>query len=157
VVQSRGTNDAGEPVGLNSHGKLDVSVLPDGIGARTRVLEASGSLSANDLVNAFYDADATKWKVRRASAASIATACTGFVKDAVTDGENATVYLDGTFDVDPEVVTGLPNTVLYLSAATPGKPAAYSAEAAVFQIVGYLVDDGVAEFQPTSGIVQTAS
>jgi hypothetical protein len=157
VVQSTGTNVAGEPVGLDSHGKLDVSVLPDGVGARTRVLEASGALSANDLVNAFYDASATKWKVRRASAASLATACTGFVKDAVSDGENATVYLDGTFDVDPEIVAGLPHVGLYLSAVTPGKPSAYSAEAAIFQVVGYLVDTNVAEFQLTPGIVQITS
>jgi hypothetical protein len=157
IVQSSGNADAGEVVGLGSDGKLHSSVMPDGIGARVRSLPASGAISANDLVNIFKDTEdeTPKWKARRASAASSATACNGFAKVGGNDGEIITVYLDGTFEVDAAIVSTLSNDRLYLSATSPGKPGPYSSAAAVVQTVGYLVDDTTAEFEPSTPVLQS--
>jgi hypothetical protein len=156
VVRSSGTTSAGQAVGLDSDGKLDLSVLPSGVGARVRVLEADGALSANDLVNIFLDTteQTPKWKVRRAVATDRLHYCNGFVKTAYEDGTDATVYLDGTFEVSTEVLGTLSDLTLFLSAASPGKPGPYNSTAPIFQVVGYLIDNGVAEFQITPAIAQ---
>lgn len=95
TVTSTGVAEAGDIVALDATGKIDTSILPTGIGADVKILEASESLSAGDLVNVWNDTTA---KVRKADATTTGKEADGFVKDAYTSGQNATVYFEGVND-----------------------------------------------------------
>lgn len=95
TVVSAGAGDAGEVVALDSNGKLDVSVLPVGVGPDVAVVLASENLGVGDYVN-IYDNLGTA-NVRLADNSNGRDAH-GFVKDAVTSGNNATVYFEGAND-----------------------------------------------------------
>jgi hypothetical protein len=93
TVSSTGVSEAGDIVALDAAGKLDVSVLPVGVGPDVAVItvsEAAG-LSAGDYVNIF---DSTGSKVRLADNSNGREAH-GFVKDAFADAASATVYFEG--------------------------------------------------------------
>lgn len=92
TVVSTGVAEAGDIVALAADGKLDPSVLPTGIGADTKVLEASEGLSAGDYVNIFDDGGTPKARLADNSNGRDAV---GFVLTAVTTGNNATVYFEG--------------------------------------------------------------
>lgn len=96
TVTSSGAGSAGDVVALGSDGKLDVSVMPTGIGADVAVIEASESLAAGDFVNIWDDAGDVKVRKADASAASAGKIAHGFVLSAVTSGADATVYFEGT-------------------------------------------------------------
>jgi hypothetical protein len=92
TVSSAGAGDAGEIVALDSNGRLDVSVLPVGVGPDVAILASSENLSAGDYVN-IYDNGGTP-TVRLADASNGRDAH-GFVKAATTSPANATVYFEG--------------------------------------------------------------
>lgn len=116
TVISTGVSQAGDIVALDATGKLDISVLPTGIGPDVAVIEASENLAAGDFVN-IHDSTGPKVRKADASQANAAEIAHGFVLDNVTSGANATVYFEGT-------VTGLtsltPGTTYVLSHTTPG-------------------------------------
>ena len=114
LVSSAGAGDAGKIVALDSAGKLDNSVMPVGIGADTKSIQASENLAAGDFVNVWNDAGTTK--VRKADA-STNKPVDGFVLTAVTSGNSATIYFEGT-DNQLSSLTG--GSVYYLSGSTPG-------------------------------------
>ena len=117
TVTSSGAGNSGDVVALGSDGKLDVSVLPTGIGADVAVIEASESLAAGDFVNIWDDSGNVKVRKADASAASAGKIAHGFVLSAVTSGADATVYFEGT----NTQLTGLTAGSTYaLSASTPG-------------------------------------
>lgn len=92
IVSSGGAND-GDLVALDSTGKLDVTVMPIGIGpdvAVVTVAEAAG-LAAGDYVNIF---DSTGPKVRLADNSNGREAH-GFVKEAFADAAVATIFFEG--------------------------------------------------------------
>ena len=91
---SAGAADAGKIPALDSSGKLDMSMMPAGMGADTQVLPASESLSAGNFVNIWSDSGVAK--VRLADNSN-GRAADGYVLDVVASSANATVYpLDGT-------------------------------------------------------------
>jgi hypothetical protein len=94
LVTSSGSGDAGKIVATNSEGKVDITLMPAGLGSDTFVGNASENLAASDLVNLWDDAGTTK--VRKASNADPGKSAHGFVSGAVTSGASATVLLDGT-------------------------------------------------------------
>lgn len=94
TVISAGAGNAGDVVALDAAGKLDNSVLPTGIGADTALVEASEDLAAGDFVN-IHDVTGA-WRARKADASAIGTRAHGFVLAAVTTGNDATVYFEGT-------------------------------------------------------------
>lgn len=104
TVTSAGSGDAGKLVALGGDGKIDVTAMPAGIGADTKVIVASEALAAGDFVNVW---NSTGAKVRKADASTAGKQADGYVKAAVSNGGNATVYFEG------------PNTGL--SGLTPGK------------------------------------
>jgi hypothetical protein len=112
TVTSAGAGNAGDIVALDAAGKLDNSVLPVGIGADTASIAASENLAAGDLVNIH---NSTGAKVRKADATTAGKEAHGFVLAAVTSGQNATVYFEGS----NTQVTGLTPGVLFLS-TSPG-------------------------------------
>ena len=95
TVVSTGAADAGEIVALDSSGKIDVSVLPTGVGPNVKLVLASEAIGAGKYVN-IYDNGGTP-NVRLADNSNGREAH-GFVKDAVASAANATVYFEGTND-----------------------------------------------------------
>ena len=116
IDASTGVADAGKVVGTDANGKVNITLLPDGIGSDTKVAIASESLLAGDFVNFWNDAGTLK--VRKADASNGYTkAADGYVKANVSMNANATVCFDGTN-------TALAGLMMvgkyYLSATTPG-------------------------------------
>ena len=116
LQSSAGVADAGKFPALDSTGRIHTSMMPIGVGTDTKVVPASENLSAGDLVNLWSDSGTLK--ARKADASGgVAKQCDGFVTDAVSLGQNATVYFDGT-------ITGLTSLTLgakyYLSGSVAG-------------------------------------
>ena len=104
VQSSAGAGSAGKIVALDAGGKLDNTMLPAGVGAETKELEASEALSAGNWVNVWNDSGTAK--VRKADATAAGKEANGFVLAAFDSAATATVY-----------VAGINNQ---LSALTPG-------------------------------------
>lgn len=88
-ASSAGAADAGKLVKLDGSGKIDGTMMPAGVGAETRTIQASENLAAGDLVNIHNSSGP---RVRKADATSAGKEAHGFVLAAVTSGQNATVY-----------------------------------------------------------------
>lgn len=141
TVVSTGASEAGDIVALDAGGKLDISVLPTGIGADVAVIEASESLTAGDYVNIWNDGGIAKVRKADASAASAAEIAHGFVKDNVSSAANATVYFEGSND-DLSALT--PGTTYALSHSSPGGVVALASATTTaghsLQVVGVAVN-----------------
>ena len=103
VVISGGAGNDGDLVALDATGKIDVSVMPAGIGQNTGSGLTSEALAANDLVNVYDNAGTAN--VRKADATAEGKEANAFVKQAYTSGQTATYYLSGN------VMTGLTGLV----------------------------------------------
>jgi hypothetical protein len=135
TVSSTGAPNAGDAVALDGSGKLDVSVLPVGVGPNVKVLLASENIAAGRYVN-IYDNTGTP-NVRLADNSNSREAH-GYLKDAVTSGGNATVYFEGTNDD----LSGLtPGARQYLSTAgqATATPPTFGGGAQISQLVGLAV------------------
>lgn len=148
LVTSAGAGDDGKIVALDATGKLDTSVMPVGIGADTSVITASENLAAGDLVNVWNNGGL--FKVRKADATTSGKEAHGFVLAAVTSGNPATVYFEGS----NTGVTGLTPGVQFLltTAGTVGTTAP-SGSGNVVQRVGFAVSATVLNFQSEVPIV----
>lgn len=80
-------------VSTNSSGKLDAGIMPDGFGAETQSIVASGTLAEGDFVNIFSDSGTLK--ARRADASNNRPAM-GCVLAGYSDGATAIVYVGET-------------------------------------------------------------
>lgn len=107
---STGVGEAGDIVALDSTGKIDNSLLPPGVGLETAQIEASQNLSAGDFVNIFDDAGTIK--VRKADATTSGVEANGYVLDAWTSGQTATVYFE---QVNNQITISGGGLTLYLS------------------------------------------
>lgn len=135
TVVSTGSANSGDIPALGSDGKLDPSVMPAGIGADVKVLPASENIGAGKYVNIWDDAGTPK--VRLADNASARDAH-GFLKDAVTSGNNATIYFEGSNDD----LTGLTAGARYYLGAAGGvtaTPPTFAGGAAIGQFVGIAI------------------
>lgn len=115
LQESAGAGDAGAIVALDSAGKLDPSMLPAGIGINVDLIAATENLSAGDFVNIYNDTVSAK--VRKADASN-GRAAHGFVKAAVTSGNNATVY--GSGELNDNLADLEPGEAYYLSTSAAG-------------------------------------
>jgi len=88
-----GGGSANKPPQLDGSGLLPADMLPAGVEAQQDVLPASENLSAGDFVNIWDDTGTLK--VRQADASDPTKRADGFVNDAVTMGNNATVLRSG--------------------------------------------------------------
>lgn len=144
TVTGGSAENAGDIVALNEDGKLDDTVMPVGIGAETKVIEASENLSANDVVNIYDDAGAVK--VRKADATDDTKPAHGYVKEAVTSGSQAVVYTDAYLPG-----TGLTvGSKYFLSAETPGAVTTTPPSDAgnIAQVIGIAVSTTDIKFEP---------
>lgn len=149
LVTSAGAGDAGKIPALDNTGKLDMSLMPTGIGEASKTLNASEAISAPALVNVWNDGGTAK--VRKADATSEGKEANGFILASVAENAAATVY----FADEITGLTGLtPGARLFLSAATPGAPTATapSGSGNVVQCIGVAVSTTSIMFQPVSPI-----
>lgn len=153
TVVSAGASDAGDIVALDPDGKLDPSVMPVGFGQNTKVLPASETLAANDLVSVWNDAGTAK--VRKADGTTTGKEVHGFVKAGVASGANATVYLPGNSMTG---LTGLtPGARQYLS-TSPGllTETPLEANGNISQLVGIALTATEVAFEPEEPITVAA-
>jgi len=114
TASSAGAGDAGKLVKLDGTGKIDNTMMPAGVGSDSAVITASENLSAGDFVNLWDDASTIK--VRKADASNGRRA-DGFVLAAVTSGNPATVYFEGSNNQLSSLTLG---ATYYLSGTTAG-------------------------------------
>lgn len=112
ITNASATSAANKLVKMDGTGRIAVGVLPTGVGPDTKDIQASENLAAGDFVNVHNSGGA---RVRKADAATNKPA-QGFVLAAVTSGNTATVYFEGT---NSQVSGKTPGAVQFLS-ATPG-------------------------------------
>lgn len=105
VVTSAGATNDGDIVALDPSGKLDVSVMPVGVGQNTVSVVASEALATNNIVNIHNVSGVAN--VRKADATTVGKEAVGFVKSSVASAATATVFTSGN------IITGL-------SGLTPG-------------------------------------
>lgn len=148
TVVSVGVGDAGTIPALDPAGKLDISVMPTGIGADTASLVTSENLAAGDFVNV-YDNVGTP-TARKADATTTGKECDGFVLAATTSPAVATVYFDGSNNQLTSLTGG---DKLYLS-TTAGQSTTTppSATGNVVQSLGKAYSTVAMTFQPTAAV-----
>ena len=134
ISSSAGARDASKIIATDSSGKIDISLMPTGVGAATQTIVASEALAAGDLVNIWNNAGTRS--VRKADASNTRPAH-GFVTASVSSAANATVFQQGELTG----LTGLtPGQIRYLSGTTAGQSTATPpAATAILQEVGIAV------------------
>lgn len=141
ITTSAGAGDATKLAQLDAAGRYDLSVMPVGIGADTNSITTSEALAAGDFVNIW---NSTGAKARKADASTAGKEAHGFVLAAVSSGQPATVYSEGT----NTQVTGMTAGVVYLS-TTPGQATATppSGSGQIVQRLGVAVSTTAVNFQ----------
>lgn len=149
VVSTGGSND-GDLVALDASGKLDLSVLPTGVGPTTKTIATSEAVAAGSIVN-IWDSTGQKVRLADASAASAGKVAMGFVLAAAASGANATVYFEGE-------ITGLsgltPGTAMYLGTAGALTATPTTTAGQVLQRVGYATSPTTVDFEPGEPIIR---
>lgn len=147
---SAGAGDAGKAIALDSTGKLNLNMMPTGVGPELQNIVTSEDLAAGDWVNVYDDAGTPT--ARKADATNGLKRAHGFVKTSVTAPAAVDVYFDGANNV----LTGLTVGARYfLSEATPGggvtTPPATAGN--LVQYLGTALNATTIAFRPTDGIV----
>lgn len=141
VQTSAGAGNAGDIVALDDSGRIDNSMMPVGIGADTATIDASENLAAGDWVNVWNSSGA---KVRKADATTAGKDAHGFVLSAVTSGNPATVYFEGT---NTQVSGQTPGPVYLQTTAGTGGATIPSASGNVVQQIGVAVSATAVNFE----------
>ena len=141
VQTSGGAGNAGDLVSLDDSGRIDGSMMPVGIGADTATISASETLAAGDWVNVWNNSGA---KVRKADATTAGKEAHGFVLSAVTSGNPATVYFEGT---NTQVTGQTPGPVYLQTTAGAGGATVPSASGNVVQRLGVAVSATAVSFE----------
>lgn len=132
IATTTGVADAAKIIRTDSTGRLDTSLLPIGVGPDVKLAPASEALGAGKYVNFWLDSGVVKVRLADSSNARDAQ---GFVKDAVANAAQATVFFEG-----PN--TGLSGLTLgqryYLG--TGGTPTDVPATTGIHQYLGVAVD-----------------
>lgn len=147
-VTTGGAPNAEKIPALDASGRLDITMMPTGLGADTVVLPAVGALAAGDFVNIYNNGGVPS--CRKADASSPTTIAHGFVLSAVATGANATVYFEG----NNGAVTGQTAGKVFLS-ATAGLATSVAPTAAgeVVQCIGIAVSTTQINFEPHPAIL----
>ena len=148
TVVSAGAGNDGDIPALDATGKLDSSVMPIGIGADTKSITASEALSAGDWVNVWDNAGTLS--ARKADATVAGKEADGFVLAAVTSGNPATVYFEGTNTQNAGLTLG---GRYYLHTTAGGETTtAPSASGNVVQYLGKAISTTEISFEPDQPI-----
>jgi len=143
---SSGAGDAGKIVALaDATGKLDMSVMPTGIGSETDTVTTSEALLAGDFVNVWASTGA---KARKADASVAGKEATHFVLTGYGSGVSATLYRISQTNTS---LTGMtPGAKQYLSPTTAGQrtETVPSGAGQVIQLLGVAISATELVFQP---------
>ena len=142
IQASAGAGSAGDIVALDETGRIDASMMPVGIGADTAQVDASENLAAGDWVNVWSDGG--DFAVRKADATTAGKSTHGFVLSAVTSGNPATVYFEGT---NTQVTGQTPGNVYLQTTAGVGGATVPSASGNVVQQIGVAVSATAVNFE----------
>ncbi|MHA1305173.1 MAG: hypothetical protein ACTSPI_15855 [Candidatus Heimdallarchaeaceae archaeon] len=93
IDSSAGVADSGKIIKLDSSGKIDITLLPDGVGEDAIEIVSSEDLSAGDFVNIFNNGGSVA--VRQADRSNSRDA-NGFVLESVTSPNPVKVFFEGT-------------------------------------------------------------
>jgi hypothetical protein len=115
LVVSAGVADANKIPALDATGKLDISLMPTGVGAEVVVAASSENLTAGDFVN-LYD-NAGTINVRKGDATTNGKPAHGFVLANTVSPAAATVYV---LSAQNSAVAGLTVGLDYYLSTTPG-------------------------------------
>lgn len=150
VSASTGAADADQLVRLGSDGKINESMLPNGIGADAMSMPASENLAGGDFVNVWDDAGVAS--VRKADATAAGKEADGFVLDAVASGQPATVFFEGRNSGATGLTVG---ARYYLSATAPGAATTTppAATGNVVQFLGRATTPTSLAFEATDGVI----
>ena len=155
---SAGAGDANKVPRLNANGKIDDTMLP-ALGVASRTINASENLAAGDKVN-IYDNSGTE-AVRKANASDVTKPCHGYVKDAVTSGNPATVYTDGqntAYPIGSFVAADVGATVFLSTTGGQVTKTPPAATGNLLQRIGEIVEvtatNLVIRFSPDQGITR---
>ena len=151
LVVSTGVSDGGKIVVTDPvTGKLDLSVMPSGVGADADTALADlGGLSAGDIVNLYGSGgDLT---ARKADATSEGKHATGFVLAAASAGSSITVHRPGGTIAG---LLGLTKGTLYYLSTTAGQltDTPPSGTGNVVQSIGIATSATTLAFQPSEPI-----
>lgn len=156
TVISTGTANAGDIPALDDSGHFDPSLMPVGYGADVKPLPASEGLSAGNLVNIYQTGTAPNLiaSARKADASAEGKQADGFVLDAVTSGQLATVY----FGRKITGLSGLTPGARYYLDTTPGGVTATPVSGAgkVDQFIGKAISTTEIAFEPDDYVVKAA-
>ena len=146
VNSSSGVSDAAKLVRTGSNGKLDPTLLPPGSGSDALAVTASEALSAGDFVN-IYSGGA-----RKADGSVAGKEAVGYVLDAVSNGQTATVYFEGS---NSSLTTLTVGSRYYLSSTIPGGVTATPPSTAgnVVQYLGMATTATSIAFEATDGVI----
>lgn len=148
VQASAGAANAGDIVALDDSGRIDNSMMPVGIGADTATITASENLAAGDWVNVWDSAGS--FRVRKADATTAGKEAHGFVLSAVTSGNPATVYFEGT---NTQVTGQTPGNVFLQTTAGAGGSTVPGASGNVVQQIGVAVSATAVNFERGTPVV----
>lgn len=142
VQSSAGAVNAGDIVALDDTGHIHGSMMPVGIGADTASVAASENIAAGDYVNIWSDGG--DFKVRKADATVDGKNANGFVLSAVSSGNLATVYFEGT---NTQVSSMTPGAVYLQTTAGAGGATVPSANGNVVQRIGVATSATTVNFE----------
>jgi hypothetical protein len=148
LAASSGVSDASKIIQTDATGRIDQTMMPVGVAADTKLIEASEALSSGDFVNVWNDGGTAK--VRKADATTSGKEVNGFVLDAVVSGVDGLVYFENT----NTSLSGLTAGDAYFLSTTPGSvsntPPTGSGN--VVQKIGVAVASTEITFEPTQTI-----
>ena len=149
VQTSAGAGDADKIPSLDGAGRLDLSMMPAGIGVDSVVCPASEALAAGDYVNIWNDGGTIK--ARKADATTTGKEANGFVRSAFALNASATVFLEGANNA----LSGLTLAARYYLSTTPGLGTTTPPSAAgnIVQYLGNSLSATSLNFEPEDGIV----
>lgn len=93
INSSAGVADGGKIIKLDSAGKIDITLLPDGIGDDAIEIVTFEDIAAGDFVNIFLDGGVSK--VRKSDSSNLRDA-NGFVLESATAPAPVKVFFEGT-------------------------------------------------------------
>lgn len=141
-------------VATGADGKIDVSFMPAGIGADTKLVQASEALASGDFINLHVVSGAIR--MRKADASTGGKDADGFVLASVASGASGTAYMRGINNS----LSGLtPGEDYFLSTTVAGgvQDNAPSANGQASQRLGKALSSTELAFSPGTPAVQLVS
>lgn len=115
VVTSTGAPNDGDIPALDSTGRLDISLMPVGVVAESKIVVSSENLAAGDFVNIYNNAGTLN--VRKADASTSGKEAHGFVLAGVVSPATAVVFFEG---INTQLSALTVGSVYFLSDSIPG-------------------------------------